>query len=195
MINVTKSLILISLFLVSCGKRSTNLQLSSQINTDSLLDYHISVLSNSNALLTKSLKINNSVQTADVDDSKINWANELESFRTISLINKPIYLTSYNITFENDKKSNLLVRKWEVKQDLPLKKLKIYYLKDLSQIKRLEATIEQRNFVFSSTKQLSIDFGVLGADRMVDDYEVSGHQKLIWGEPQDFSIKGHVRIK
>jgi hypothetical protein len=87
------------------------------------------------------------------------------------------------------------VKTWETKYNLPLKSLSVYYLKDFSKIKRLEATLEQRNFVFSSTKNLSMEFSVLGPNPMTDKYEISGHQKFFWEEPQYFSLKGHIQLK
>jgi hypothetical protein len=181
--------------LSSCHERGHESQSSTQINMDSLLNYHVNQLTKSKVHLSKVSNINNHISTTELSEGRVNWTTEFDSFRAIASINKPIHSSSYNIKVDADKKSNLLVKTWQTEQKLPLKKLKIYFLKDYSRIKRLEASVEQHNFVFSSTKEFSIDFSVLGMHPIIDLYRISGYQKFFWEEPQYFSLEGHIHLK
>ena len=182
------------LILFSCADRAIQPP-ASQINIDSLLDYHIAKLSESQLVLTKISNINNQVNSTDIIDARINWKNELASFRAIAAINKPIHSSSYTTKINADTKSNLIINAWETKSNLPLKELKVYYLQDYSKIKRLEATIKQQNFVFSSSQELSLDFSVLGINPITDKYKISGYQKFFWEEPQYFSLESQIHVK
>ena len=185
--------IVIALITLSC--QDQNQQTSNQINIDSLLDYHLKNLNESGATLNKISKINNNVKATELKSQNIEWENELAPFRSIASINKPIYSSSYDITVKSDNKSNLTVKTWTAKNNLPIKSLKAYYLKDLTRIKRLDATFEQKSFVFSSIKELSLDFSLLGPGPTTNKYEIYGYQKFFWEEPQYFSLEGIILLK
>ena len=132
--------------------------------------------------------------TTSLEAKSVDWKNEFEPFRAISVINKPVYADAYNIKISPDKKSNLLVKEWVAKGETSIQSLKIYFLNS-SRVKRLEATFKQTNFVFTSRKNMILEFTVLGTKPLPERYEISGHQKFFWEEPQDYKLACEILTK
>ena len=187
-------ILFVALTLFSCRKQLPVLPVL-QINVDSLLDYHIRNLRSGDYSLEKVSRVGNHKATTSTHSKEINWSNELEAFRLISLINKPIYSDRYEVREAPDEKSNLTIKSWTAKEPLPITSLKVFFLKQPYQIKRMEAVIEQSNFVFSSSKELSLDFHVLGTRPTPGGYKISGQQKFFWEAPQYYSLEAIVHPK
>ena len=186
--------LLVSLALLSCRPQKLA-PAKPLLNIDSLLDTHELSLIRKAASLEKISSVNNSVHTTLFNSADVNWKQELESFRIISIINKPTYHNRYKIEVAPDGKSNLMVKSWISKESIPIKSLKIYYLENPYQIKRLESVYEQKNLIFTSTKQLTLDFSLLGSNPTPDNYEIKGYQKFIWGDVQYYYLTGHILTK
>lgn len=182
------------LFMMGCSK-PIKYQTSLQINIDSLLKYHRNQLTEKKAQLTKISNINGKKSSIKIPAEAIHWDTEFESFKVLNSINKPINSSAYSLQIKNDDKSNLIVKSWTTNRSLPLKQLKVYFLRDFKQIKKVEATIVQNNFIFNSTKELNLNFSVLGAYPIAEDYKIEGHQKFFWEEPQYFSLAGNILVK
>jgi hypothetical protein len=136
-----------------------------------------------------------SVQEIELKAEQVNWKKELEPFRALSIINKPIYRAAYTISISRDLKSNLTIKAWTTTQDIPLKALRIYYLNTPDQIRKLEASIQDENFVFTSHRNVQLDFSVLGRPVQLQHYQISGSQKFFWGDQHSFTLEGLIQFK
>ena len=184
------SFFVIALFVLSCQERVLT-QSSSQINIDSLLHYQIEFLSQRKVSLLKNSVINRDSASTSISD--VNWETELESFRAIDLLNKPIYADQYEIELDQDIKSNLKVKTWTAKRPLPLRSVRVLFLENPYQIKSLEAEIAQENRLFNSSKTLTLDFNVLGIKASIISYRIRGQQKFFGGDSQTYDLQGVVR--
>jgi hypothetical protein len=186
------ALVLISFF--SCQQKTQKFQ-AGQLNFDSLLEHHINFLSKNGASLEKKSTVNETVNTSQVSTDVINWSSELEAFRILGVLNKPIHSGEYQIVETPDSKSNLIVKTWTAKTAVPVRLVRILYLDQPNMLKKLEAEVEQTNFVFSSSKKLTLEFNVLGGVSVAERYEISGSQSFFWGPPQYYSLAGLIRVK
>ena len=187
--------LVLTIFLACISCREKSLQRpADSFSLDSMLDLQVNYLSKNGASLIKVSSINSNGFTSSLDSKHIDWENELESFRAISLVHKPVYADSYDIKIMPDDKSNLFVKTWVARDKQPIQSLKVYFLNP-NQIKRLEATLEQTNFVFTSRKNLTLEFSILGAKTLPERYEISGYQKLFWEEAQDYKLACEIRTK
>lgn len=185
--------LLFCLSFMSCKKAQTP-KAQIQINIDSLLDHQIQYLQTSTLELEKESRINSTINTASLKSNEVNWSNELEAFRSISTINKPTYYDQFKIETLPDPKSNMIIKSW-VTEELPVKNLKVYFLKSSNQIKKIEVELTQTNFVFSSNRKLNINFSAFGPFPAIEQYEINGTQKFFWEEPQQYSLKGTIHLK
>lgn len=182
------------LFLTTACTKAKQEKQTLQFNSDSLLDYHSKQLSQSGATLTKSTSLRDAPLLPGVVAQSVKWEKELEPFRTISMINKPVYRNAYNIQIGRDPKSNLMVKTWTAKGDEPIRIMKIYYLNKSASLKRLEAVIEKGNFVFRSQQKFEMEFGLLGNSQL-ERFAISGFQNFFWGGSHTFTLQGSVEEK
>jgi len=187
-------LFLILIPLISC-RENIQSRPSRHLNFDSLFESQVTLLSQKGASLEKVSTVNKAVASATTNSRDVNWSEELKAFGMLEAVNKPVYVSAYEIAENPDKKSNLMVKTWVAKTNIPVRSIKIFYLPNPLLLKRVEAKIEQNNFVFSSVKELTLDFSVLGGDSVPERYEISGSQSFFWGAPQYYSLEGLIRVK
>jgi hypothetical protein len=161
-------------------------------NCDSLIDHHAKQLSQTKARLTKSTSLRDAPLLTGTDIHQVQWEKELEAFKLVSIINKPVYRTAYDIEVVRDPKSNLIVKTWKAKGDEPVRLMKIYFLDKPGALKKWEAVVEKGNFVFRSQQKLEMEFGLLGNSQL-ERFTVSGFQKFFWGNPNTFTLQGLVK--
>jgi hypothetical protein len=178
--------------LVSCQKPSTQNQ-GLLFNVDSLINYQINSLQQRKPVLHKLTVAGDELNETVLENTKVDWAKELEMFRVISVINKPIYRSAYAITITPDIRSNLTVKSWTAIQDVPVRIIKVYYLDDPHQIRRLEVYLKDENFVFSSHRTLKLLFGSLESPPQLQEYSISVYQKFVWDMPHNFSLRGQIQ--
>jgi hypothetical protein len=176
---------------IGCQQPASPPSAANQLDWDSLLNSQVGLLTGGDFALKKGVSIDGPSISQGVAAS-VNWGKELGPFRSIAFINKPVYRNGYSITTSPDPKSNLTIKSWEATQDAPIRSIKVFYLHDQGQIKKVEATIEERNFVFTSRLQLQMEFSSLEDPWRLERYKVVGSQKFIMGDPTDFSLEGVV---
>jgi hypothetical protein len=181
--------ILLILFLaLACQSPETQVQ-SNILNIDSLLNTQGKLLGK--VSLNKTLKVGDS--EFKTQPLSVQLLSELEPFREISQVNRPIYKNNYRVTIYPDSQSNLTVKEYRAKSYAPVKSLRLFYLKNLSQLKRLEATLTTEDFYQSSEKNFSLDFSLLGDTLRMESYSISGSQQYFWSVPQHFLVKASIR--
>ena len=187
---------LILLFAGMACQNRRQLRTGIHFNADSLIDRQIESLAARKLTLTKQLEGESQSTTAQqILVPRVEWQKELEPFRAINLINKPPYRDSYHVSVSPDSKSNLTIKSWTAKREAPVRALRIYYLISTNRIKRIEAELVERNPLFSSSRELQLEFSNLVEPWLLDTYQVSISQEFIWDGPDNFKLKASVSDK
>lgn len=163
---------------------------------DSVWQAQVKTLTDVKAELTKEVRMNGATQsiTSVIDDS-LAWANELEIFQQISSINKPGNRSYYKETILDDEFSNLTIRRLFTKEALIVKEVRIYYLNSPNNIRKIEAFTSERNSLYKSARNLSLNFSELNNKTLLTSYSIEGGQHMILGDSVQFDIHSTIRIK
>lgn len=185
---------LLVLALVSCEKKPE--AITALYNVDSLLQAQTVWLSRIKTS-TKKVAIldgKESASTLQGMDTTA-WKSELEIFRFLDLINKPINRKAYQVE-QNipDTRSNLLIKSITTAEELPVRSLKIYYHQTLQKTKRIEAQFHETNTLYSSSRFMTLEFHEINEKSTLAAYSVSGGQKMFMGDSVEFSIQGTVTV-
>ena len=123
------------------------------------------------------------------------WINELDIFKKLDIINKPVNRGSYLIDDGLfDPGSNLTVKAFTSLKKLPVVYLKIYYQGDITKPRKLEALYDEENPLYQSARHLSMHFQQVGSQTVLTSYVIKGGQKMILGDSVAFYISGKILI-
>lgn len=123
------------------------------------------------------------------------WKKELEIFRKLDEINKPVNKQNYTITDgQVDPGSNLMVKAFESTGDLSVVYLKVYYQDNISKPRKIEARYDEGNLLFQSARLLSMHFEQIENKTALTSYAVEGGQKMILSDSVTFYIGGKILI-
>jgi len=185
---IVNLLLAVSISVVSCERQEVNN--ADYFNVNELLDQQIALLSNSKTVVNKEANIDSLQEQSTFVPDSLGWANELEVFRYLEVINKPIYQGLYEQVDQKDEHSNLKVRVLKAKADVPVREFKIYYQDTFDHLKKIEAEIEEKNSLYYSSRKLSLQFD----DMLLSKYRISGVQKMIMRDSVRYSIESKVLI-
>lgn len=183
---------LVTIGLFSCqGPPKTRNEL---LAIDSLLDAQIKMLTIQKTQLTKEAIINGQTEkSVEVFNDSTKWAYELDVFRQLNLVNRPIYLSKYEVTEEiKDTNSNLSIRSIDTKETLPIRWLKVFYQDIPSKIKKIEGYYTESNSVFSGSRKLSLEFQDIQGRLSLVKYQIDGGQEMMLGDSVAYVIKGEI---
>lgn len=188
---------LFSSSLVSCYQaQEAQVPANSSVDIDSLIDHQAALLSRINPVVLKygNLSGRSDTVTTVLPDS-LAWSNELDIFRQMNLVNKPVNRDSYKVKSGlPDPNSNLLVMEFTAEEDLPLKFLRIYYAHDLTRIRKLEALYTERNALYSSSRFLTLILNNIYNKTLVSSYTtIEGGQKMFLGDSVNFKLQTTLR--
>lgn len=163
---------------------------------DSLISHQVHHLTAIKAVLFKEALLNGEQDTISlIPADTIAWKKELEIFRKLEEINKPVNKENYKVTDRQvDPGSNLMVKVFESLDRLPVVYLKIYYQGDISRPRKLEALYDEQNLLFRSARLLSMRFEQIENKTILTSYSVEGGQKMIFSDSVTFYIGGKVLI-
>ena len=185
--------LLASALLLSCesaGKRSEK----AYFDFDSLINAQVRYLAAHAPKLTKQAVVDGrteELETTPADSAA--WSKELDIFRQLDLINKPINRDSYEIKEGlSDTKSNLLVSEYKATEDLALAYLKIYYQDTPGNVRRIEGTYREKNALYTGTRFLTMELTTIQTHVVLTSYSISGGQKMILGDSVQFKILGTI---
>lgn len=183
--------LVLALALLSCQQNETASQ--KFFDMDSLIDRQLIYLKGAKASLTKSASIDNASDQSTFTPDSAEWANELEVFRNLELINKPIYAEAYDIMDgQKDANSNLTVRSVIAKREVPIKFFKIYYQDAPHKIRKIEASLSEQNSLYYTTRKFSVELNDIKGQMILDKYSIQGVQKMILRDSVRFLISSHV---
>lgn len=163
---------------------------------DSILNKQTKFLANSKAKLTKKASIDGENETKSyTPKSDTAWAYELDIFAELNDINKPANAGKYR-TEEGvkDMNSNLLIYTIESTEKLPVVFLKVYYLDNLSNIRRIEGLYREESSLLKNSRQLSMEFQNINNKIVLTSYSMQGGQKMLLGDSVQFSVHGTITL-
>lgn len=163
---------------------------------DSLVSGQIRYLTSIHARLFKEAFLSGNADTLTYSPKDtLQWISELDVFRKLDIINKPVNRDSYLIDDGLfDPGSNLTVRAFKSLKKLPVAYLKIYYQGVIGKPRKVEALYKEENILYQSTRVLSMDFQQIENRTVLTSYEIKGGQKMVFGDSVTFNIRGKVLV-
>lgn len=163
---------------------------------DSLVSGQVKYLTSIKAGLVKEALLEGRNDTLTyVPKDTLQWEKELEVFRKLDDINKPINAENYTVTDGLlDRGSNLTVKAYETQRELPIVYLKIYYQGNIEKPRKIEALYDEQNLLFQSARLLTMHFQQVGSKTVLTSYSVKGGQKMMFGDSVAFYISGRILV-
>lgn len=185
-----------SALLISCHEHYS--ERATFYPVDSLVMAQINYLSSVHATLYKESALNAQLDTSRYSPAdSMQWIKELDIFRQLEVINKPINRDSYLVNDgETDPGSNLTIKTFtrKEKEELPVVYLKVYYQHSIRQPRKIEALFDEENALYKSARVLSMDFHPINNKTVLTSYSITGGQKMILRDSVDFSIRGKITV-
>lgn len=196
MIRILKIAGTLGLFFLLFSCEQETRRLHAYYPVDSLIHAQVKLLQKSGAVLTKKAEIDGvEDETSFTPKDSTAWANELDIFFELSLINNPIHAGKYVVENGlNDQNSNLSIRSYTGKNVLPVVYLKLFYLDKPSNIRRMEALYREENALLKGSRLLILEFQEIRDQIVLTSYSIEGSQKMFLGDPVQFSIKGTITL-
>lgn len=187
---------IVFLFLVSACSRNKQDSADQLLAFDSLWQAQVKALAEAEAELTKEVRMNGVTEsTTFVPKDTLTWANELEIFQQISSINKPANKSYYRETILDDTSSNLTIRRLKTHEKFSVNEVRVYYLEDPKNIRKIEAFTSERNSLYKSARTLSLNFSEVNNKTVLTSYSIQGGQHMMLGDTVQFDIQSTIRIK
>jgi hypothetical protein len=159
---------------------------------DGLIDEQISQLSQRMRVLDKIAEMSGISSDTTFLPSVKGWGSELEIFRQLEIINKPIYRDVYRVEDPlEDPKSNLKIRQFEA-ASAPVPSIRFYYQDNFSHLKKIEAVINEKNVLYATRRVMVIEFDEEDGERLITRYGMNGFQKMILRDTVRFSVLGQI---
>jgi hypothetical protein len=181
--------------LAACSQERTQTTL---FDVDSLIISQATELTAVKAVLHKEAFVGTGKDdTIYSPSTKEAWAAELEMFKKLDAVNKPVSKFSYIIDDSLfDVSSNLTVKAISaVSDDLPVKYIRIFYDDDIKSPRKIEALYDDRNEMYASGKILKMEFQEIDDKNILTGYTIQGGQKMILGDSVTYVIQGKIVIK
>lgn len=160
---------------------------------DSLINQQLRYLEKTEASLSKMASIDSATDRSNFKPDSTSWANELEVFLHLDVINKPIYVGAYEVMDgEKDINSNLTIRSFVANREVPVKSLKLYYQGSPKKLRKLEAVLSEQNSLYYTSRKFSMEFEDVNGQAVISRYDVRGTQKMILRDSVKFSISSKI---
>jgi len=156
-------------------------------NIDSLVSSQINSLKSRE--LNKTVSIGEKQEQIKITPDTTQWKNELEIFRLIAQVNKPSFRDAYLVSDVRDTNSNLMVREIKAQREVPVPLMKLFYLRSLDDLRKIEATVVEENAVYSNSRRMVLE---LARNHELHSYRVEGFQKMVMSDSVRFVIEGTV---
>lgn len=160
---------------------------------DSLINQQLRYLEKTEASLSKMASIDSATDRSNFKPDSTSWANELEVFLHLDVINKPIYVGAYEVMDgEKDINSNLTIRSFVANREVPVKSLKLYYQGSPKKLRKLEAVLSEQNSLYYTSRKFSMEFEDVNGQAVISRHDVRGTQKMILRDSVKFSISSKI---
>ena len=176
----------------SCEK---NIQTSKLFNIDSLVNEQVNLLTQNKPKLNKEAVLGQTHDDVEYVPDSLGWSKELDIFRQLEAMNKPINKTKYLIDDGlYDPGSNLTVKAFTSLEPLPVRSMRIYYDTDIRKPRKIEAIFDEENSLYESSKKLLLEFQQINNKNLLTYYSIDGGQKMILSDSVTFSVKGKIKF-
>jgi hypothetical protein len=140
---------------------------------------------------TKFFRLNSEKEAKEYESSDSTfWATELAKLKEINL-NSPQVRDIISIKRSiKDDKSNLLINEYSVAANnmTALKKLKIYYLTDTSEIRKIYAELSSNNFIEKSATKINLWLNSYNNQLLIDSLEIMVEDRTLMQSPREYTI-------
>lgn len=180
--------------LSSCENKRTDTK--RYYTLDSLLKEQVQYLTQSHATLEKKAFLDGKTGVSSfIPQDTTRWKHELDVFAELNDINKPANVGKYHTKRDvKDPNSNLLIYQMESTETLPVVFLKVYYLDNLSNIRKIEGLYREESSLLKSSRHLSMEFQNINNKIVLTSYSITGGQKMLLGDTVQFSVTGMVTL-
>lgn len=179
--------LLASTLLFSCGRE--NLQYKKDyFDFDSLINQQIKVLAASNISIKKNASITEASSTGVAIADSAALARELDIFRQIDLINRPLFKGKYAVSEGPDTQSNLIVRTYSPTIPSSIKEVRFYFLETFKKLKRIEVRYEEDNTLYYTRRDYILEFVDIPSV-LLEKTTVKGIQKMILNDSVSFKVE------
>jgi len=163
-------------------------------NLDSLLEEQKNFLFDTKPTLEKWAYVDGDTSENNYVPDTTQWKGELAFFSKMD-INKPVLQDAYDVKDTNDSKSNLTVRQFMPKNpaSVDVQYLKVYYLDNLSNLKKVEAYYKEANPIYKSGRHFLMEFDKIEGKIALQQFTVTGGQKMILKDSVTFKVKGKIK--
>lgn len=189
---LTKALFAFALLFTSCENKKPVTQYYA---VDSLIDAQIEYLSNGKLGVAKISRLGNITDTtflSEVDST--GWASELDIFRQIDELNKPINKGEYIVSSKKlESQKDISLTSFTSKKKQGVGYLKLYAEHSLSNLRKLEANFVEENSLYKSSRTLTMEFNNINNKTVLTSYAIVGGQKMFSGDTVEFFIRGKVK--
>jgi hypothetical protein len=181
------------LFMMACDKNEPEARL---YPIDSLVTAQISSLTELKAVLHKQALMGTKSDSIIYTPKDIaEWVSELDIFRQLEVINKPVSRASYLVDDSlYDPGSNLTVKAFTSTTNLPVRHMRVYYDRSVWQPRKIEAHYDEENSLYQSSRLLSLEFQQINNKTVLTSYSIRGGQKMILGDSVAFTVRGKILI-
>ncbi|WP_160143619.1 hypothetical protein [Chryseolinea soli] len=191
-------LLVTTLFSCQTGKNKT----VALYNADSLITTQVAYLSQHKARLHKITKLGDiESEAATIPNSVKDWENELDIFRQLESVNKPVNRRLYAVERSSDVKSNLEVKSFigqpelgKKEVEMPVKYLKVFYQNTPDNIRKIEAQYDESNTLYTGSRFLKMEFQQVYNKTVLTSYSITGGQKMFMGDSVSYNISAFVTI-
>jgi hypothetical protein len=191
----TKYSILLLLLLLGCSPPPE--KTSKYFSFDDILRQQAGKLSAGKAIVSKRAALDRITEDAAryTPKDSVEWIKELDIFRTLDVINKPVNINAYQVEDGlKDVNSNLKIKLISTKENLPVRYIKIFYQDKPENIRIIESKYTQSNFMFHSERILTLEFQDVHSTFLLTRYSVKGKQKMFLRDSISFSIQASVSL-
>ncbi|MES2733386.1 MAG: hypothetical protein V4714_16690 [Bacteroidota bacterium] len=180
-------IILLLLGLVACAPEEKQPALNQYFDLDTFVKKQIAQLNSLHPVVEKKVSAGQQEETKQL--TAINWGKELDLFLQADL-NKSAYRNSYLI--EKPTARSFIYRA-KPGEDIPVKYLKIELDSLEGRLENVEAVITSENYLYHSEKKLSLHCALdTQGQWLVNQYHVSGFQRLAFFAKKPFDVQGKV---
>jgi hypothetical protein len=164
-------------------------------NLDSLVTFQVDHLKGKYEL-NKFIQMGTAKEEARFVPDSTQWARELQIFRLIDQVNRPAFRDSYVVNDLRDTNSNLTVReiKAKVETEVPVSVVRFFYLRDISDLRRIEAILQDGNALYMNQRKLTMEFEAANSIHLVQRYRIEGQQKMVMDDSIRFVIAGEIGL-
>ena len=164
----------------ACNEEVKENQTKKYFDLKGLIESQIKILNKQKLIVQKSILI---AEKAEIQVVKtIDWAKELALFIQADL-NKPAFIQSYQVD-SSSKGVKYTLKKTE---KLPVKFLNITNVG--TDGINIEALVNNDNYLYQTERHLKLSL----KNNQVTDYQISGYQKIVFGEKKNFKINGIIK--